>query len=513
MTEKYHFTWSGPTPEAPAGVHIHGTPVADFMEHVRVCGLSLPTCHPALHGEELELPNSFSHFPLFEELHVLSARDAEQVVLPSPLVCGAAQCSDHHQLPSVAGPSVPVPVIDLLEAKLAPDEHVHLEPGQLQELRDLCFEFSDVFSTGGKLGCIPAEYGMEFHLKLKPGSVPVQQRPYSMSKFEEEWLKEELSKMLKLGVLTRIDKPEWLSPVVIAKHPVSGKLRLCLDLRKLNSCTELEPHPIPRVEEVVNSMTGCQIFSQIDISKGFWHIPVAEEDIPKLGFATPLGNLAFTRMPFGLVNAPSIWQKCMDTVFQGVEQSKTYIDDTFVYSNGWQEHLGTLRALFSRCRQYNISVNLEKCNFGVQSVKCLGYVVSSQGVHVDEDKVSAIMSLPAPESVKDVKSFLGMAGYFRHFVQDFASISAPLAHLTKKSVKFRWCSECQDAFDKLKLALTSAPCLRLPDWDSQFILHVDWSKKAIGAVLIQKDNCGDEYPVAFASRLLTPAEQHYICPS
>ena len=142
----------------------------------------------------------------------------------------------------------------------------------------------------------------------------------------------------------------------------------------------------------------------------------------------------------GLVNASFIWQKCMYTVFQGVEQSKTYIDDTFVYSNGWQEHLGTLRALFSRCRQYNISVNLEKCNFGVQSVKCLGYVVYSQGVHVDEDKVSAIMSLPAPESVKDVKSFLGMAGYFRHFVQDFASISAPLAHLTKKSVKFRWCS-------------------------------------------------------------------------
>ena len=121
MTEKFQFTWSGPTPEASAGVHIHGTPVADFMEHVRVCGLSLPTCHPALHGEELELPNSFSHFPLFEELHVLSARDAEQVVLPSPLVCGAAQCSDHHQLPSVAGPSVPVPVIDLLEAKLAPE--------------------------------------------------------------------------------------------------------------------------------------------------------------------------------------------------------------------------------------------------------------------------------------------------------------------------------------------------------------------------------------------------------
>jgi hypothetical protein len=350
---------------------------------------------------------------------------------------------------------------------------------------------------------------MEFRLKLKEGSKAVKQRPYSMSKFEEDWLKGELDKMFKLDVLTEVADPEWLSPVVIAKHPQSGKLRLCLDMRQLNACTELQPHPIPKVEEVVNSMTGCQFFSQIDISKDFWHIPVAAEDIPTLGFATPWGNFAFKRMPFGLVNAPSVWQKCMDTVFQGVHQSKTYIDDTFVFTNGWREHVSTLGELFARCRQYNISINLEKCNFGVESVKCLGYVVSRTGVHVDEDKVSAILSLPTPECVKDVKSFLGMAGYFRHFIEGFASISGPLAHLTKKAVRFKWCTECQSAFDKLKIALTSAPCLRLPDWDRQFILHVDWSQKAIGVVLSQKDDSGCEYPVAFASRLLTPAEQRY----
>jgi len=287
MIEGVELTWSGSVPKAPEGVQFHGTPVADFLQHIRVAGLSRPACHPALHEGDLELPNSLCHFPLFEELTFLSHEEEQ---LPPDMLC-IASFVPQQPCASNAGAPAPLSVPELLKVKLAPGAHPHLEEAQLQELHDLCFEYVDVFSTGTKLGCIPPEYGMEFRLKLKEGSKAVKQRPYSMSKFEEDWLKGELDKMFKLDVLTEVADPEWLSPVVIAKHPQSGKLRLCLDMRQLNACTELQPHPIPKVEEVVNSMTGCQFFSQIDISKGFWHIPVAAEDIPTLGFATPWGTL------------------------------------------------------------------------------------------------------------------------------------------------------------------------------------------------------------------------------
>jgi len=256
-------------------------------------------------------------------------------------------------------------------------------------------------------------------------------------------------------------------------------------------------------------MKGCTYYSHLDVRKGFWHMPIEEEDCHKTAFATPWGVYEFVRCPFGLINAPAAYQRCMDTVFEGLDSSKTYMDDTFCFTKSWEDHLQTLRSVLERCVKYGVKLNWEKCNFGVATVKCLGYIVSSKGVEVDPDKVEAILQLPQPQCPTDVKSFLGMAGYFRHFIDGFASVSAPLSNLTKKSIRFVWTPECQAAFDKLKIALVSAPCLRLPDWSKPFILHVDWSKKAVGAYLSQQDDEGREYPVAFASRLMTPAEQNY----
>ena len=397
---------------------------------------------------------------------------------------------------------------ELVDVKFKPSDLPHLSDAQLDTLKKLCLEFADVFSVDNEVGEFPPELLPKFKIVLKEGAKPRQQRPYRLSKHEEEWLRDQIFQLVKLGVARKCEDYSWVSPVVIVKHPRTGDLRMCLDLRALNEATEPMVYQMPRVDECISGMKGCDFFSHLDVRRGFWHMPIEQEHCALTSFGTPWGVYCFTRTPFGLVNAPAAYQQCMDTVFKGLQSSKTYMDDTFCYTKGWDSHISALRDIFERCRKFG-KLHWEKCNFGVRSVKCLGYIVSADGVMVDPSKVEAILKLPQPQCPKDVKSFLGMAGYFRHFIDAFAKVSAPLAYLTKKSVKCVWSSECQVAFDKLKIALVSAPCLRLPDWDKQFILHIDWSKQAVGAYLSHKDDEGREYPVAFASRLLTPAEQNY----
>ena len=508
-TDTLHVGWSHPlSQEANSllqGQELHGTPVMDFMQHFRVSGVSFPAVHPALQEESLSMVNSLSHFPLWEELHFIVSEDVPE----NHFVLSSLGMDPEAGVDGDAGPASPF-THALLEAKLQPENNPNLSASQLQQLRELCLEFESVFSMEDELGCFPPELLPKFKIEMKEGAVPKMQRAYKLSKFEEDWLLGELMKLVKLQAVRRCQgTPLWVSPVVIAKHPRTGALRVCIDMRYVNSCTIPMSVAVPRVDEVINKMKGCTYYSHLDVRKGFWHMPIEEEDCHKTAFATPWGVYEFVRCPFGLINAPAAYQRCMDTVFEGLDSSKTYRDDTFCFTKSWEDHLQTLRSVLERCVKYGVKLNWEKCNFGVATVKCLGYIVSSKGVEVDPDKVEAILQLPQPQCPTDVKSFLGMAGYFRHFIDGFASVSAPLSNLTKKSVRFVWTPECQAAFDKLKIALVSAPCLWLPDWSKPFILHVDWSKKAVGAYLSQQDDEGREYPVAFASRLMTPAEQNY----
>ena len=473
---------------------LHGTPVQDFLSDVTGAGwhIGVYTARP-YHHDDMSMPNAFSHYSRWQEYYEV----CRQVAEPSPAAALSVNIDDATEMTP-----------DLVDLKMKPCLD-YLTSDQISQLSSLVYEFRDIFSVAGELGLFPPELMPPMSIKLKPGARPKRQRAYGVSKFEEDYLREECDRLMKMGVVEDSTNSPWVSPIVVVKEP-NNKLRLCVNYQGLNKESEVEEHPMPRVDDVVASMSGCRYFTHLDVRRGFWHMPIAEEDRDKTTFVTPWGKCyRFTRCPFGLVNAPAAYQRAMDTAFAGIEGCRMYMDDNYTYSQRWDTHIDTLRAVFQRCRLYNIKLNWDKCFFGAPKLKCLGYVIGSEGVQVDGTKVAAILALPAPHNAKGVKSFLGMAGYFRQFIDGFAHITEPLTQLTKEKVPFKWTQQCQAAFDTLKVALTSAPCLRLPEWDRPFTLHVDWSKVAIGSYLSQIDEEGVEHPIAFASRLLTPTEQRY----
>jgi hypothetical protein len=221
---------------------------------------------------------------------------------------------------------------ELVDVKFNPGELPHLSEAQLEMLKQLCLEYADVFSVDNEIGRFPPKLLPKFKIVLKDGAQPKQQRPYRLSKHEEEWLADQISKLVQLGVAKKCEDYTWVSPVVIVKHPRTGDLRMCLDLRALNAATEPMVYQMPRVDECINSMKGCEFFSHLDVRRGFWHMPIEEAHCHLTSFGTPWGVFCFNRTPFGLVNAPADYQQCMDTVFQGLQSSKTYMDDTFCYT-------------------------------------------------------------------------------------------------------------------------------------------------------------------------------------
>jgi hypothetical protein len=309
-----------------------------------------------------------------------------------------------------------------------------------------------------------------------------------------------------LGVI-RPSKSPWMSPVVMVPKP-NGKLRLTCDFRGINKGTV----PLPTVDEMLASMAGSTMFSQLDAVTGFWKIPVHPDDIPKYGFTMCFGNYEWVRMPMGMVSSPATCQRLMDQMLDGVDGARTYIDDTFVYSCEFDRQLDSLRQVLAQVREYKLLLQPSKCSFCVRRVVCLGHVLDADGIRPVESKVQAIVDLPLPDSVKALKGFLGMAGNYRKFIHNFAHLSAPLMEMQRRGVAFEWDLERVVAFEAIKQALVSAPCLAGPRWDLEFILTTDWSCAAIGAVLSQIDPrpvTGLEHPVAFASRALTAAERNY----
>jgi hypothetical protein len=398
----------------------------------------------------------------------------------------------------------------LLEAlRLQRSNYPHLSDADFGRLECLIVAYHDVFAlTDDVIGCVPDEKGVYHRVPTDPDMKPVHRRGYSMSMHERLALKLELQRLLRLGVI-RPSRSPWMSPVVMVPKP-NGKLRLTCDFRGINKGTVPDPYPLPTVDEMLAAMAGSSLWSQIDAVSGFWQIPVHPEDIPKCGFTTCFGNFEWVRMPMGMVSSPATYQRLMDQMLDGIEEARTYIDDTFVATTSFDEQLLALRQVLDKVREYKLLLQPSKCSFCVRRVVCLGHVLDADGIRPVESKVDAIVSLPLPDSVKGVKGFLGMAGYYRKFIHNFAHLSQPLEAMTRRGVAFEWDLERVAAFEAIKQALVSAPCLAAPRWDEEFILTTDWSCAAIGAVLSQIDPVtGLEHPIAFASRALTAAERNY----
>ena len=318
-------------------------------------------------------------------------------------------------------------------------------------------EFADIFSPDRKsLGLINPDLGIT-HVIDTGLAEPVTQATYWHSHYEQLLLREQLDDLLLQGCI-RPSKSAWMSPAVLVKKS-DGDLRFCIDYRALNKVTLRDPYPLPLIDSClhINRCGVCILANS-----------VAEADIHKTGFCTPFGNFEWLRMPFGLVNASSSFQRVMDNILDGLDAAYPYIDDIFVYSKEWRPHLQQLEAVFTRMHHARLKLKLPKWIFAAPSVHCLGCVVSEQGVATDPDRVEPILRLARPRNVKDVRSFLGMVAYYARFVPDLARTAASLHALTPKGEAFVWTAGCEEAFEALKSALASEPIMRLPDWELEY---------------------------------------------
>ena len=296
--------------------------------------------------------------------------------------------------------------------------------------------------------------------------------------------------MLKKGVIEPSSSP-WTSPIVSVKKK-DGSTRFCADYRKLNEVTVKDSYPLPRIDDCLDALAGCRWFSTLDLCSGYWQVAMSEEDKPKTAFSTGNGLYQFTVMSFGLCNAPATFERLMEKVLSGLpwEVCLLYLDDIIVHGRAFGEVIKRLRIVLQRLRDAGLKLNPKKCILLQQSVPFLGHVVSNHGVSTDPKKIEAVRTWPSPRAAKDIKSFLGLCSYYRRFVRGFADIARPLYRLTEGQREFRWTSECEDAFRRLKTLLTTAPILAFPTVDGLFILDTDASNTGLGAVLSQVQGGG-----------------------
>ena len=336
---------------------------------------------------------------------------------------------------------------------------------------------------------------------------PIKQAPRRLPIHRRQEVGRLVNEMEKEGVIQPSQSP-WASPIVLVQKK-DGSTRFCVDYRRLNKVTRKDSYPLPRVDDILDSLDGAQWFTTLDLASGYWQVEVDPEHRQKTAFTTGQGLYEFRVMPFGLCNAPSTFQRLMELVLAGLEWDTclAYLDDIVVFGRTFSEHLQRLRIVLSRLKSANLKLSPKKCQFFQQSVSFLGHVISCHGVSTDPTKVESIRKWPVPVDVQELRSFLGLASYYRRFVKGFADIAAPLHRLLQKCT-FTWSEDCDIAFKSLKQMLLSAPVLGYPRTDSTFYLDTDASKNGIGVVLSQKQG-GVECVIAYGSRALTKSERNY----
>ena len=290
---------------------------------------------------------------------------------------------------------------------------------------------------------------------------------------------------------------DWAAPIVVVRKK-DGGIRLCVDFRRLNSVSRMDAYPMPRIDELLDQIGKARYITTLDLTRGYWQVPVAVDARPKTAFTTPLGLYQFKVMPFGLSGAPATFQRLMDQLLQGLDGSvAAYLDDIVVYSNSWEEHKGHIRTMLARLRGAGLTVKPRKCQFAMAECLYLGHIVGNGCVRPEVSKLEAIERLPVPTTKKQVRSLLGLTGYYRKFIQNYATITAPISDLIRKNMpnQITWSEECDTAFRQLKALLCSRPVLRSPDFSRQFILQTDASNRGVGAILSQVDEQGEEHPV------------------
>ena len=368
--------------------------------------------------------------------------------------------------------------------------------------------FSDVFAPL-PAGLPPARQ-VDHTIELVPGSKPCFRPTYRMSPLELKEVRKQLDELLSKGWVRPSVSP-YRAPILFVKKK-EGTLRMCVDYRELNKQTVKNRYPLPRQDELLDQLHGAKCFSKIDLQSGYHQVRVAPQDISKTAFGTRFGHFEFLVLPFGLTNAPATFMSFMHEVLQPYLDKfvVVFLDDILIYSKDEEEHMQHLELVLQKLRDHHLFAKMSKCAFNLQEVEFLGHVVSSAGIRMDAAKVAAIKDWPRPATVRDVRSFHGLANYYRRFIADFSKISTPLTNLTKKAVGFHWGPAEEAAFEKLKSAMISAPVLSTPDTGKPYTVYVDASGIATGGVLLQADEQNKLHPLAFINKKLQPAELNYI---
>ena len=372
------------------------------------------------------------------------------------------------------------------------------------ELMNLIGRYRDVFSIK------PGKTNLTEHRIITRDAFPVRLQPYRLPYAYREMVQEEIEQVLDHGIIEP-SVSEWSAPMVIVKKK-DGSIRLCVDYRQLNAVSEGDAYPMPRIDDLIDRLGKANYISTLDLTRGYWQVPVAKESQPKTAFATPFGFYQFTVMPFGLQGAPATFQRLMDSVLQGLENfSSAYLDDLIIFSESWEKHLEHISSILERLKSAGLTVKPKKCHFGASHCLYLGHIVGGGTVRPEKSKIEVVANLETLKTRNQVRMFLGLTGYYRRFIPNYSSVAAPHTDLTRKSApaQVKWNSSCEHAFQKLKELLCSSPVLCNPDFSKPFYLQSDASYRGMGAVLSQCDENGHDHPVAYFSRKFLPREERY----
>lgn len=380
-----------------------------------------------------------------------------------------------------------------------------LNAQQLEELRQVLFKYSQAFSLRGELGCAK---GVQHKIEIVKGAKPIVEPARRLPQLHIDETSKQVKDMLDKGIIQESFSP-WASAYVVVKKK-TGDFRVCVDFRRLNALTKKDSFPLPNAEACIESLAGQEFFSSFDFASGYWQMEVEPQSRELTAFRTEHGHYEFTRMPFGLCNAPASFQRLMNKTFASLRglNLQIYLDDVCLASTTWQEHLAAIEELLAVIERSNIKLNASKCTLAAKRINFLGHIISKSGVQQDPSKLAAIVNMPRPTNLHEVRRILGMLNYYRRFVPNFAVLATPLSNLTRKQTPFRWEEAEEAAFNALVGALSENALLAHFNTTDDIMLKTDASLAGVGAILMQKQN--DEWRIVCChSRKLNDAERNY----
>ncbi|KAG1958060.1 retrotransposable element [Pimephales promelas] len=388
-------------------------------------------------------------------------------------------------------------------------------PGRKEEAGDLSnvpaeyLDLKEVFSKS-RAASLPPHRPYDCAIDLLPGKSPPKGKLFSLSIPEREAMEKYISDSLAAKFIRPSSSPAGAGFFFVGKK--DGSLRPCIDYRGLNNITVKNTYPLPLMSSAFERLQGASIFTKLDLRNAYHLVRIREGDEWKTAFNTPRGHFEYLVMPFGLSNSPAVFQALVNDVLRDMIDQfiYVYLDDILIFSSSLQEHVQHVRRVLQRLLENGLFVKAEKCDFHAQSVPFLGYIVSSEGMRMDPEKIKAVVDWPSPDSRKALLRFLGFANFYRRFIRNFSQLVAPLTALTSPRTAFRWSDSAEAVFAKLKSRFVSAPILITPDSSRQFVVEVDASEVGVGAVLSQRSPVDDKmHPCAFFSHRLSPAERNY----